>query len=271
LRTRTIDTPNGAVAVHEAAGAGPPAVLIHGNSSSSRAFSRQLDGPLGERFRLVAVDLPGHGASADAEDPALYSVRNQAKTLRAAIEALGLDAAPLVGWSLGGHLALEMAPDLPHARGFMIFGAPPIAVPPAMAAAFMPNPVMGFGFAERRTRDQASAYVTSFFKPGFAEVAAFFLEDALRADGRARRGIGASLAAGGYTDEAIVVRDLKAPLAVLHGADDQLINGAYFASLAMPTLWRGAVQTIAGAGHAPQWETPQAFDALLAAFIAETE
>jgi pimeloyl-ACP methyl ester carboxylesterase len=38
----------------------------------------------------------------------------------------------------------------------------------------------------------------------------------------------------------------------------------------MPTLWRGAVQTIPGAGHAPQWETPEAFDALLAAFIAET-
>jgi pimeloyl-ACP methyl ester carboxylesterase len=270
LRTRTIETPNGAVAVHESAGAGPPAVLIHGNSSSSRAFSRQLDGPLGERFRLVAIDLPGHGASADAEDPALYSFRNQAKTLRALIEALALGAATIVGWSRGGHLALEMAHDLPQARGFMIFGTPPIAVPPAMGAAFLPNPAMGFGFAEKLNRDQASAYVASFFKPGFADIAPFFLEDALRADGRARAGVAASLTAGGYSDEAIVVRDLKAPLAVLHGADDQLINGAYFASLAMPTLWRGAVQTIAGAGHAPQWETPQAFDALLAAFLDET-
>jgi pimeloyl-ACP methyl ester carboxylesterase len=65
-------------------------------------------------------------------------------------------------------------------------------------------------------------------------------------------------------------RDLKAPLAVLHGADDELINARYFASLAMPTLWRGAVQTISGAGHAPQWETPEAFDALIEAFIAKT-
>ena len=58
---------------------------------------------------------------------------------------------------------------------------------------------------------------------------------------------------------------------MLHGAEEQLVNGAYFASLTMPTLWRGAVQTIPGAGHAPQWETPQAFDALLEAFVAETE
>ena len=66
------------------------------------------------------------------------------------------------------------------------------------------------------------------------------------------------------------MRDLEAPLAVLHGAEEQLVNGAYYATLAMPTLWRGAVQTIPGAGHAPQWETPQAFDALLAAFLEET-
>jgi pimeloyl-ACP methyl ester carboxylesterase len=67
------------------------------------------------------------------------------------------------------------------------------------------------------------------------------------------------------------VRELKTPLAVVHGADGQLINGTYFASLAMPTLWRGAVQTIEGAGHAPHWETPEAFDALLEAFVIETE
>jgi pimeloyl-ACP methyl ester carboxylesterase len=125
-------------------------------------------------------------------------------------------------------------------------------------------------FAERIDRDQATALVASMFKPGFGDVPPFFVDDALRADGRARKLLGASITRGDYRDEVVVVRDLKAPLAVLHGAEEQLVNGAYFASLSMPTLWRGAVQTIAGAGHAPQWETPQAFDVLLAAFIEET-
>ena len=181
-----------------------------------------------------------------------------------------LPEACFVGWSLGGHLSLEIAPDLPRARGFVIFGAPPIPFPPAMEIAFLPHPAMGVGFTETIDRDRAGAYVASFFRAGFADVPPFFLEDALRADGRARGGVSASIAPGGYRDEAVVVRDLKAPLAVLHGADEQLVNGADFASLTMPTLWRGAVQTIPGAGHAPQWETPQAFDALLAAFIEET-
>ncbi len=270
METRKIDTPNGAVAAHESAGQGPAIVLLHGNSSSSRPFRKQLDGPLGARFHLVAIDLPGHGASDDARDPALYAIKTQAQTLKAAIDALGLQDARFVGWSLGGHFVLELAPDLPKAKGFLIFGTPPIAFPPAMEAAFLPNPAMAAAFQEAMDRAQAEAYVAAFFRPGPVEIPPLFVEDALRSDGRARAAVGASIAPGGYLDEFVVLKGLRAPVAILHGADDQLVSAAYLASLEVPTLWRGAVQTIPGAGHAPQWETPDAFDALLTAFVEET-
>jgi pimeloyl-ACP methyl ester carboxylesterase len=270
METRKIDTPNGAVAVHQSAGQGPAIVLLHGNSSSSRAFQKQLDGPLGARFRLVAIDLPGHGASDDARDPALYAIKTQAQTLKAAINALRLQDARFVGWSLGGHLVLELAPDLPKARGFLIFGTPPLAFPPAMEAAFLPNPAMAATFEEAMDRAQAEAYVAAFFRPGAADIPSFFLDDALRTDGRARPAVGASIAPGGYRDEIVVLKELRAPVAIIHGAEDQFVSAAYLASLDAPTLWRGAVQTIPGAGHAPQWETPDAFDALLTAFVEET-
>ena len=57
---------------------------------------------------------------------------------------------------------------------------------------------------------------------------------------------------------------------MLQGAEEQLVNAAYIAALKMPTLWRGAVQVIPGAGHTPHWEAPEAFDALLDAFLTET-
>ena len=249
---------------------GPPVVLIHGNSSSSRVFSRQLEGPLGQRFRLIAVDLPGHGASDDAKDPSAYSLPGHARAVRAVLDALGIDEAHFVGWSLGGHIALEMAPDLKHPRGFVIFGTPPLTSGEAMSEAFLPNPAMKATFQESVDSTEASAYVAAFFRPGFADIPPFFLDDVLRTDGRARSNLGASVQRGEFRDECAVVRDLQGPLAVLHGGEEQLVNARYFGSVAMPTLWRGAVQMIADAGHTPQWETPEAFDALIEAFVKET-
>ncbi len=72
-KTTLYHTPNGALAVHQSAGDGPPIVLVHGNSSSARAFSRQLEGSLGRRRRLVAIDLLGHGRSENASDPGRLS------------------------------------------------------------------------------------------------------------------------------------------------------------------------------------------------------
>lgn len=270
IKTFRVGAPNGAIAVRESEGRGPAAVLIHGNSSSSRAFSRQLDGALGQRFHLVALDLPGHGASDDARDPGDYSLPGHARAVRMVVEALGLGDARFVGWSLGGHIALEMAPDLPKPRGLLIFGTPPLTSRDSTGEAFLSNPAIKFAFQESIDNAEASAYVAAFFRHGFADVPPFFLEDILRTDGRARSGLAANGANGGFRDEVAVVRDLNVPLAVLHGADEQIVDGRYFASLVMPTLWRGAVQAIPGAGHTPQWETPTAFDALLEAFIAET-
>jgi pimeloyl-ACP methyl ester carboxylesterase len=268
-KTTLYHTPNGALAVHQSAGDGPPIVLVHGNSSSARAFSRQIEGSLGRRRRVVAIDLLGHGRSENASDPAAYLLPGHALALVAIAGNFGLDQALFVGWSLGGHILLEAAKDLPRARGFAIFGAPPVGFPPAMAEAFLPNPAMAAGFSAEVTRPQAEAYVASFFAPGFADIPAFFVEDALRTDGRAREQVAASMAPGVSRDEIQVVAGLKQPLAVLHGAKERLINGAYYAKLTMPTLWRGAVQTIDAAGHAPQWETPVVFDALIEAFDAD--
>jgi pimeloyl-ACP methyl ester carboxylesterase len=239
MKTGVFQSVAGAIAFQETAGSGRPIVLVHGNSASSRAYLRQLASPLGERRRLVALDLPGHGRSADTADLSIYSLPGYAGILRAFTEAERLEDAIFVGWSLGGHVVLEAAPDLPKSAGFVIFGTPPLAASPAMEKAFLPHPAMASTFAE----------------------------DVLRTDGRARAALGASIAKG-YRDEVVVVGQLKQPLAVLHGADEQLVNGAYIAALSIPTLWRGAVQTIADAGHAPHWEQAGMFNALIEAFAA---
>ena len=259
------------IAYRESAGTESPAFfLIHGNSSSSRSYQRILDSELAQKHRMVALDLPGHGDSDKATDPeATYYMPGYASVIVEVAKALNMSDAIFVGWSLGGHIALEAVPHLPDAKGFVIFGTPPLAFPPAMEAAFLPNPKVNSGFQAELTDDEMDGYVEGFFKAGTSDIPQTFYEDIRKTDGLARQTVGASIRPNGYADEVAIVRQMTQPLMVIHGAQEELVNGDYFATIAMPTLWKGAVQTIADAGHAPHYETPEEFTRLLAAFAQD--
>ena len=267
LRNLTVDDLT--IAVHETRAAGPAIVLVHGNSCSSRAFERQLAGELGRTHRLVAIDLPGHGASSRATDPArTYTLPGYAHVLVEVARQLELSGAVFFGWSLGGHVVLEASGALPRAAGLAIMGTPPIGIPPAMDRAFFPLPAFGTAVREDPAEGEIQEFLEAFFRPG-TPVPSVFAEDFRRTDGRARSVLAASIGPGGYRDEVAIVARLEAPLAILHGEQERIANGAYLQELSVPRLWRGSVQILRDAGHAAQWEAPAAFDALLSAFARD--
>jgi pimeloyl-ACP methyl ester carboxylesterase len=254
------------IMVFESSGRGPSAVLVHGNSTSSKAFQHQLAGALGDEFRLVAIDLPGHGESCRPRDASTcYSLPGFATVLAGVAEALCIENSVFVGWSLGGHIVLEAAKHLPKAAGFCVFGTPPVRVPPNFEQAFLPHPVGKFLFQENLTQEEAREWVASYFCDS-TSCPPTLVEDIGRTDRRMRPSLLASLGTAGYADETEVVAGLRQPIAILHGVRDVLINREYIASLPTPSLWRGRIQDI-DAGHAPQWERPAEFDALIRDFI----
>jgi pimeloyl-ACP methyl ester carboxylesterase len=268
MTTKTVQVNSLSIVYRESSGTGAPVVLVHGNSASSRVFQPQLESALGEKYHLVAIDLPGHGESSNASDPAAsYNMPGYAEVIVSVAKQLGLEQAVFVGWSLGGHIVIEAIPQLPQAAGFMIYGTPPLAFPPDMAQAYLPNPAMGAAFQPSMTDAEADAFSLACFKPGATEIPAVFHEDIRRTDGQARAGLAGSIRPGGYLDEVIAISEMTAPLAIVHGELEQLVNAAYIQSLTMPTLWRGAIQLVADAGHATNWEQPEQFNALLEAFI----
>lgn len=268
MQSQTVQVNGQTIALTTTSGRGPAVLLIHGNSASGRSFLHQLNSPLGERCRLIALDLPGHGQSDNAPDPSsVYTLPGYAQIVAAVVNQLALEQVVLVGWSLGGHIALEAEPLLPQVAGLLIFGTPPLAFPPAMAEAFLPHPAMGAAFKADLTDAEMDGYVQAFFQPGVTELPEAFRADVRRTDGRARATMAASIQPNGYRDEVAIVANLTKPLAVIQGEHEQLINLAYLQSLPMPTLWRKAVQVIPAAGHAPHWEQPEEFNRLLAEFI----
>jgi pimeloyl-ACP methyl ester carboxylesterase len=101
---------NGINLYFETHGTGRPMILLHGGLGSGEMFGPVLP-MLAEHHQVTAVDLQGHGRTADIDRP--IDVRLMADDIAALIDHLELDAPDLVGYSLGGGVALHTAAKYP--------------------------------------------------------------------------------------------------------------------------------------------------------------
>src|SRR5262252_909587 len=101
---------NGLNLYFETHGAGRPLVLLHGGLGSGEMFGPILP-QLAERHQVVTPDLQGHGRTADIDRP--IDVRLMADDIAALVDYLGLDRPDIVGYSLGGGVALHTAAKYP--------------------------------------------------------------------------------------------------------------------------------------------------------------
>jgi pimeloyl-ACP methyl ester carboxylesterase len=125
---------NGINLYYETHGAGRPLILLHGGLGSGEMFGPILP-TLAERHQVIAVDLQGHGRTADIDRP--IDIRLMADDIAALIDHLGLDKPDLVGYSLGGGVAFFTAVKYPEKVGKLVMAAANIrrdAIPAEMLA-----------------------------------------------------------------------------------------------------------------------------------------
>lgn len=255
------------IAYYETKQDGLPVVFIHGNSLSSHNFSKQFENPLlNKKYRLIAMDLTGHGKSSRAKDlEKEYSFQGMISTLIEFVDKLKLNNAVFVGHSLGGNMLLDAANILNTAKGFVIFGAPPIAVPPQMEKYFLPNPAFMLAYKadlnEEEMHTLASAFVNN--KEQIINVIA----DIKKTDPDMRAYLGASIRPENLSDQVKIIENIKNPIAIFHGAEDPLVNGEYYKELHIPMLWQNEIQMISNSGHCPHLENFNEFNLKLKAFL----
>lgn len=266
VRRRTVRTSHGLLAVQERGTHGPPVLFIHGNSSCAVVFEGLLQSSLAVDHRLVTLDLPGHGQSSDAPDPhRTYTRPGLAQAVCEALTQLDLEEAVVVGWSLGGHVGIEMLAHVRGLRGLMVVGAPPIAAN-AWARGFIQSPHAWLAAQQNWSPADVEVFLSNIYghmpEPRLRQAA-------VRADGRLRQRLFEAAREGAGVDQRHTVETSQVPLAVVNGAADPLINLDYFDTLAYANLWDGRCHRLPGLGHAPFWEAPEVFTPLLARFLGD--
>ena len=125
---------NGINLYYETHGSGRPMVLLHGGLGSGEMFGPVLPA-LAEQHQVITVDLQGHGRTADIDRP--IDIRLMADDIVALVDHLGLEKPDVVGYSLGGGVALFTAVKHPEKIGKLVCAAAHVrrdAIPAEMLA-----------------------------------------------------------------------------------------------------------------------------------------
>lgn len=256
------------IAYRQSSGTGHPLLMIHGNSTCHEVFRNQVEGAVGSKFRCIAFDLPGHGMSGDAHDvDRTYNMQGYAETAIELMRELEIDRYAVLGWSLGGHIALEMLAHTKALSGLMITGSPPVGQETeSIGDGF--NGDIEHSIASKRILSEEEIDIFAHNTCGPDAPYDPFLEKAVRrTDGRARSLMVAKLACGVGPSQLILALNSYAPLAIVNGAEDAFIHNDFIDALPYENLWEGIVHNLEGVGHAPFWETPEIFDAYLLRFL----
>ena len=246
----------------EVFGDGPPLVLLHGFTGSAAAWG-DLARRLAARRRVIAFDLPGHGASPAPRDPTDARLPQVADALVRALASLGVRDADWIGYSLGARTALHVAVAHPEAVKSLILegGSPGIADSVERAARAEADARL----ADAIERDGLEHFVDDWLaQPLFATQTR--LPAGVRARERARRlrgsaaGYAASLRATGTgTQEPLWERlaEIRARVLLVAGALD--VKFCAIAHAMAAALRDARVAIVPGAGHAVHLERPDAW------------
>jgi pimeloyl-ACP methyl ester carboxylesterase len=266
LKPRTIDA-GGIQTSYLEAGAGEPIVMLHGSGPGVSAMANwQYNiGALSQRFRVLAPDIVGFGATKRPDD-IVYSLRTWTDHVWALLDAHGIEKTAIVGNSLGGRIALQMATDRPdRITKIVLMGAPGVGM------------TLTEGLAALRAYQPSHDAMRDLLRNYFAVDPAMITDDlvAIRyeasiADGayeayRAMffdpRHAGSEL---GITEDE--VRAITTPALLVHGREDKVVPMQVSVTM-LGLLPNADLHVFSACGHWTQIERADEFSALISDYL----
>jgi pimeloyl-ACP methyl ester carboxylesterase len=246
---------------------GKPILFIHGFTQCCLAWSKQMSSDLADTFRLVAMDIRGHGLSEKPRD-AYGDSKLWADDVHAVIEELELDEPLLVGWSYGGVVMSDYVGSYGEEE---ISGTSWVG-----AVCRLGEPLVAPGFLG----EEFVAGVPGFFSENVSESVAALdklihlcIPSGLSLEERYLL-LGSSVVVPPYVrqgllsrnlDNDAVVESMSKPILISWGDKDASVLTSmrdHLSGLAS----HAEVRTYPGVGHAPFWEAPERFNRELREF-----
>ena len=257
-------------------GEGPAVVMLHGLGASKVSLLPSIPPLVHAGHRVIVPDLPGHGAS---EKPRTdYTARFYARVVRRLMDATGARGAALIGSSLGGRIALEVAARSPeHVAGLGLLGP---AVPGFRVRYLLgltrviPSEIgaLPFPLRERWMRLAIRRLVADpsrLPEAGIQAAADEFIR--IYRDPKARLAFVDSLRHILTENPKPFwgrVRRIRVPALVVWGAEDRLVPLRLGHRLARE-LPNAELLVVPGVGHVPQFEAPEETNGALLRFLAD--
>jgi 2-hydroxymuconate-semialdehyde hydrolase/2-hydroxy-6-oxo-octa-2,4-dienoate hydrolase len=266
LKPRTIDA-GGIQTSYLEAGAGQPVVMLHGSGPGVSAMANWQHniGALSQRFRVLAPDIVGFGATQRPDD-IVYSLRTWTDHVWAFLDAHGINKTAIVGNSLGGRIALQMATDWPDGITKMVLmGTPGVGMTPTEGLAAL----RAYQPSHNAMRDLLRNY--------------FAVDPTMITDNLVAIRYEASIADGAYEAyramffdprhagselgiSAEEVRAIATPALLVHGREDKVVPMQVSVTM-LGLLPHADLHVFSACGHWTQIERADEFSALVADYL----
>jgi pimeloyl-ACP methyl ester carboxylesterase len=243
------------------AGSGEPMLLIQGMSATHMAWGRSFLAPLEQSFECIAFDNRGMGLSGQAQLP--FTTADLAGDTAALLDALEIERAHIVGISMGGMIAQELALAHPERIRSLTLGATYCGGPEGTLMGDedlrMLGAAMALGDREQVLRAMWEINLSPSFRAEESRYAAF--EEMAVALRSPKEVIFQQMKACAAHDTSARLTGLEVPTQVIHGTQDRLLgvnNG-----IQISALLSVEPQLLEDVGHMFWWEQPERSAALV--------